>query len=183
MSISTQNLLRMIGSGYGSSGSSDPYGIYAAMLGESAGDLEAKKYNEQLGLQKEQFGEQKRQFDVTSTRAQQQLDELIKESALRNTMSMAEKGFGTEAELNKFGQTYGLTYQPKVTTRETGLASSGTGSSGSTTDISKLLSAYQQVLPYATRAPGSMISLYDPVQAKLKKQLGTQLTKYTGGKY
>lgn len=177
MSISTQNLLRQVGSGYGSTGY-DPYNIYAAMLGEASGDLATKKSNEAYDLQQQQFEEQKRQFDVSNTRLQQQLDEMVKESTLRDSLQLAQSGFGTEQELNKLGSTYGLSYTPKVTTPETGLAGTTGSGAGTAPDISKLLAAYRGIAPYATRMPGSLVNIYDPTLAKLKEQLGNALTSY-----
>jgi len=191
MSISIQNLLRQIGSGYGGGGSSDPYAIYAAMLGESSGDLAAKKYNEQFGLQKEQFGEQKRQFDVTkgeqtrqfdvnSKRLQSQLDEMIKEANTRTTLQLANSGFGTKSELNKYGQGYGLSYNPTGGQIGTGLVSgaSGGSSGGGGNSLQSLLAAYQQVSPYSNRLHQGRINTYDPTMAKVKQNISKLLMSY-----
>lgn len=182
MSIATQNLLRQIGSGYGGTNTYDPYSIYSALLGEAAGELQSRKYTDQFALEKEKFGETKRQFDVGESRLQKQLDEMIKESNVRNTMNLAQRGFGTQSELNKFGQGFGLSYTPATPQIGTGLAGSevgGGGTGGGYGSLQNMVSLYKQISPYATRSNwGRSNILYDPTLSKLSEQLSKALIGY-----
>jgi len=164
--------MRLAGSGYGGGQGVSPYNIHASLLADASSGLATKRYKDEFGLQKERFGLEQKRFD-----------ELLKESEFRNSMLLAEKGFGTQQQLNTLGSQYGLSYGTGGGSLGMGGVSTGLASSRPPVDYANVLSQYQGTLPYANQmysGGGGLNPSYDPGMSNYNKQLARILAQYRG---
>ena len=168
MSIMTQNLMRMAGTGYGG-GTADPSSVYSALLAEGQTGLQTKRYKDLFQLERDKF------------------NQLLEEAKLRNLIALGGAGYGTTEELNKAGQQYGLSYKPTGTSVArvggTGTGFAETGGAGATEpDVGKVLEQYMATKPYAWRQSGlaGINPVWDPNLANLNKSLAKTLAMMGG---
>jgi len=168
--------MRLAGTGYGGGQGVSPYNLHASLLADASSGLATKRYKDEFGLQKERFGLEQKRFD-----------ELLKEAEFRNSMTLAEKGFGTQRELNTIGQPYGLSYGTGGSgggLSTPGGVSTGLASSKPSTDISSILAQYQGTQPYANKMisgiGGGVNPAFDPALSVYNKNLAKILAQYRG---
>lgn len=172
MSLASENLMRLAGSGYGGGQGVSPYNLHASLLADATAGLQTKRYKDEFGLQKERFDLEQKRFD-----------ELVREANFRSSMNLAQQGFGTQRELNEMGQPYNLSYGTGGVGGGLGMGGVSTGleSSRQPVDMASILSQYQETQPYAWRTSyGDRNPAYDPNMANINKTLARILAQYRG---
>ena len=96
-------------------------------------------------------------------------------------MTLAEKGFGTQQELNQMGQPYNLSYGTGGGSLGMGGVSTGLASSKPAVDIASVLKQYQGTKAASWRSDAYGVNpLWDPNMANINKTLARILAQYRG---